>query len=417
MRKLILASMALCALGLGAEGLSVKCLPTNQWCWNAPQRPELNFEVNYPEARGANVQLVINLLTDQFQNVATDTFNLPLPSRFTYLPPITEPGFYRVAVSQAGAAGPELLDFNIGYCPDKVISLPDPQPDFDQFWADALAELAAVPGDYQLTEMKERSGKTRQTFMATMRSLGGDTVRAVVNIPRKAGKYPVHIFYNGYGAQPWYIDADANLDWIDVIFWARGQGENKPWNKYGEWGAYGISSPMEYYYRGAYMDQVRCLDFVEQLDKADTRNIFAEGGSQGGAFSFAAAALGGGRLRAIAPYIPFMSDFPDYFQIVEWPGVVIKGAAYNQKISFQQMYRFLSYFDIKNLAKWINCPVLMGAGLQDPVCPNHTNFAGFNNIPTATPHQYVLYRDKEHTVDYDDWNPRVRAFFEANMAK
>jgi cephalosporin-C deacetylase len=81
----------------------------------------------------------------------------------------------------------------------------------------------------------------------------------------------------------------------------------------------------------------------------------------------------------------------------------------------EQLYKTLSYFDIKNLAGWIKCPVLMGAGLQDPVCPPHTNFSGYNLI--TSPKEFIIYPNKEHTVDYSDWSPRVNRFYERYLSK
>ncbi len=42
------------------------------------------------------------------------------------------------------------------------------------------------------------------------------------------------------------------------------------------------------------------------------------GGSQGGALTIAGAALDN-RIKAIAPSIQFMGDFPDYFKVEAWP--------------------------------------------------------------------------------------------------
>jgi cephalosporin-C deacetylase-like acetyl esterase len=79
------------------------------------------------------------------------------------------------------------------------------------------------------------------------------------------------------------------------------------------------------------------------------------------------------------------------------------------------MYSNLTYFDIKNFARRIQCPVLMGIGLQDPVCPCHTNLSSYNLI--TTPKELHIYPLCGHTVDYDDWNPRRSAFFEQFMQK
>lgn len=189
----------------------------------------------------------------------------------------------------------------------------------------------------------------------------------------------------------------------------RGQFYSIDRNKYGDWIRYNIDDPENYYYKGAYLDAVRALDVLEKLPEVDPTRMYAEGGSQGGALTLVAAALGDGRLRAIAPYIPFMSDFRDYFRIVDWPAAPVKEAAKQKGLSDDQMYDNLSYFDIKNHARRIKCPVLMGIGLQDPTCPPHTNMSSYNLI--EAPKELIIYPECGHTVDYSDWNPRRDRFF------
>jgi cephalosporin-C deacetylase-like acetyl esterase len=50
-------------------------------------------------------------------------------------------------------------------------------------------------------------------------------------------------------------------------------------------------------------------------------------------------------------------------------------------ISRDELMTMLSYFDIKNFADRIECPMLMAFGLQDGTCPPHTNFAAYNLVP------------------------------------
>ena len=128
------------------------------------------------------------------------------------------------------------------------------------------------------------------------------------------------------------------------------------------------------------MDAVRVIDFLGTREKVQQYNIFAEGASQGGALTLAAAALCDGRINAIAPAVPFMGDFPDYFQIAPWPANVANAKRVQLGMTEEEMYCMLSYFDTKNLATMITCPVYMDFSLQDNVCPPHTNWASYNNL-------------------------------------
>ena len=52
---------------------------------------------------------------------------------------------------------------------------------------------------------------------------------------------------------------------IDTLF-NRGQGLNKPYNRFGEWIAFGLDSPKHYYYRG---DAKKKTPFICESDCKD----------------------------------------------------------------------------------------------------------------------------------------------------
>ncbi len=314
------------------------------------------------------------------------------------------PGFYRVVV--AGSLG-VVKKFNIGYEPEKIISPPDAQPDIREFWNKAKEELAAVKPEFSLRLCKDSSTSLRNVYLVKMKSLGGEEISGYLVTPVKEGKYPAIITYMGYGSKPWYPQPDGNPAMVEFVLSGRGQGLCEPSNKYGNWITWNLGNKDEYYYRGAFMDLIRGLDFICSLPQTDTLNVFAEGGSQGGAFTIAATALDN-RIKAAAPFIPFLSDYKDYFNIVPWPGDQILVRQKELGLSDEELYKMLSYFDIKNLALWIRVPVIMGFGLQDEVCPPHINFAAYNLIPSAK--KYVCYPWKGHDVGNDWWQKRMDFF-------
>ena len=214
----------------------------------------------------------------------------------------------------------------------------------------------------------------------------------------------------GYGAEPYLPDSNGNPDFCEFVLSVRGQGIMKAGNTYGNWDTWGIATKETYYYRAAFLDLVRAIDFLVSRPEVDASKIVAEGGSQGGAFTLAACALDH-RIKAGAPTIPFLSDYRDYFNIVSWPRSDFEAyLSKHPETNWNNVYDVLTYFDIKNMAGWIQCPIIMGAGLQDEVCPNHTNFAGFNNIKTEK--KWVIYRDKGHDVRNEWYNLRMDFFKE-----
>jgi len=321
---------------------------------------------------------------------------------------LPQPGFYRCSVwaEKEGLRGEE-ISFNIGYEPEKIESPVDAPPDFEQFWKTTRAELDNIKPEYQMKLLPDKSTGYRNLYHVTMQSFGNVTVEGYFATPKKPGLYPAIIGYMGYGSDPWMPGSDNNPEFAEFVLSVRGQGIQKVTNTYGDWIVYGLDSKENYYYRGAFMDLVRAVDFVVSRPEVDPEQIVAEGGSQGGAFTLVASALDQ-RIKAAAPTIPFLSDYPDYFRIAPWPASAFTGyLLQNPGKTWDEIYRLLSYFDVKNLAPWIKCPVLMAAGLQDNVCPPHTNFAGYNLITSEK--KYLVFPDQGHSVP-EEWY-RIRMDF------
>ena len=284
-----------------------------------------------------------------------------------------EPGFYEVRLRDS-------VRWNIGIRPDDVMSPVDAPEDFDAFWTATLSDMDQIPLEATFTELPEHSNGLRTCYEVRYPSFGGAVSGGILSVPVAPGKYPVNIAYMGYGADPYYFDPSADPERIDFLVSVRDQGIFK--GDQSRWIDRGIGSKETFYYRGAFADVKRAIDFVATLDKADVNRMTAWGESQGGAFTFLAAALDS-RIKAIAPAVPFLGDYAHYAQIVFWPVHEVFEEADAQGIPRAQLLEMLRYFDIKNFAPKITCPVYMAFGLQDPTCPPHTNFAIYNNLGTT----------------------------------
>lgn len=283
-----------------------------------------------------------------------------------------EPGFYEVRLRDS-------VRWNIGVRPDAVVSAPDPQPDFWDFWTQTLAEMDAIPLEPTFTEIPAYSNDVRTCYEVRYPSWGGAISGGILSVPVAEGKYPVYLQYMGYGAEPFYFDPSASPDRIDYLVSIRDQGIFR--DTLFRWIDRGLAAKETFYYRGAFADAKRAVDFVTTLDKADTDHIVSMGESQGGALTFVAAAFDS-RIKAIAPAVPFLGDYPDYAKIVWWPVHEVFDQADAEGLDRGALMTMLTYFDVKNFAPRIHCPVYMAFGLQDPTCPPHTNFAIYNNLGT-----------------------------------
>ena len=323
----------------------------------------------------ADIVLVkdLSLMAAEPEVVFTGKADIAADSTLTLKLGKLEPGFYEVRLRDS-------VRWNIGVRPDAVVSAPDPQPDFWDFWTQTLAEMDAIPLEPTFTEIPAYSNDVRTCYEVRYPSWGGAISGGILSVPVAEGKYPVYLQYMGYGAEPFYFDPSASPDRIDYLVSIRDQGIFR--DTLFRWIDRGLAAKETFYYRGAFADAKRAVDFVTTLDKADTDHIVSMGESQGGALTFVSAAFDS-RIKAIAPAVPFLGDYPDYAKIVWWPVHEVFDQADADGLDRDALMTMLTYFDVKNFAPRIHCPVYMAFGLQDPTCPPHTNFAIYNNLGTS----------------------------------
>jgi cephalosporin-C deacetylase-like acetyl esterase len=352
-------------------------------------------------------KLMVQVTTDFKEKIAERTVdNISISKKSTKIQNIAlgklPAGFYSVAVSFQGTEANAIKKFNFGVNPEEIISPPDRQNDFENYWERAKKELAAVNPQYKLIRIDSICTPDKEWYLLEMRSLGNVLIRGFYGKPVKPGKYPAILHVQGYGSTMIPQWGYQGNDMVSLALNIRGHGNSKDNIDPGFRGdpgylLYQLHDKEMYIYRGAYMDCRRAVDFLFSRPEVDNTRIAVEGGSQGGALTFATAALNNDRITVAVPNVPFLSDFPDYFRCANWPGNEF--ASYvkdNPEIGWKKVYETLSYIDIKNLAPWIKCPVLMGVGLVDETCPPHINFAAYNQL--SVPKEYIVYPESGHSI-------------------
>ena len=389
--------------------------PAKEWVFMDGEPQQAGVTLENTSSEPAKCHVILVLKTDKWVTIDSLVSPVRLSAGEGKIISIDfklpEPGFYRCKLYlKNSSAASDAKTFNIGYEPEKIISPRDAKPDFEAFWEATRAELDNVKPNYKLTLIPERSTGAKNIYHVEMMSYGNVKIEGYYAAPKAKGVYPAIAVYMGYGSEPYFPHTDGNPGYAEFILSVRGQGIQKATNTYGDWIVWGLESKETYYYRGAFMDLVRAVDFLVSRPEVDKKNIVAEGGSQGGAFTLAACALDN-RIKAGAPTIPFLSDYRDYFEIVGWPRSAFETylAAHPDR-TWDEVYDVLTYFDIKNLTGQIKCPIIMAAGLQDEVCPPHTNFAGYNLIPSEK--QYRIYHNQAHSTPAEWYEIRTNFFNE-----
>ena len=405
--------------------------------------PNLSVTITNNEAYQITVPINIALMTDMFTDYNTYAANVTLAAGETKVTDVNfsdlTPGFYRMS---ANVAGNKLCTYYIGYNPTAIVSPDDSQPDFATFWNTWKTRLDAIPIDAELTLLNgSTAGDTRNIYEVKYKSVpetvGGEPVYiyGYYAEPKAEGTYPCIIHFHG-------TDKSGNLTmpsgttegWCEFRFSARGQTLDKAKNgseKYRtnpseessvDFYAYELGDNDKHYYRYVYLDTRRAVDFVCSKAKVNKDAIFAAGGSQGGCLTYVCAALSGGRIRAIAPSITGHADFVHTMEIVGWPtnvfndwinAKVAAGTYANYEAGKAALLKHQSYFDTKNFAKWITCPVITNFSLQDNTDGPHLNISPYNllvNVP-ASDKQYSINQFKGHATA-NDWSTTYMTFFQ-----
>lgn len=412
---------------------------TDNWVFAA--RPTLTIHVENPYDEAVTANAEVEIATDKMAAVTTLTKSVEVAAKASEEIVLTTDadlaaGFYKATciVNDDLARA-----FVFGIDPTAIVSAPDAQSDFASFWATAKAQLEAIDMNPVLTEITAKSTAARKVYLVEVNSipdgLTGEpvVVRGYYCEPTDGKKHPVIMHYLGYDSdyrpggqdvKPYCPSGDAEPDYAEFYLSTRGQsinnraadereydGKGDFVNTYGDWFAFNFGDKNSYYYRGAFMDCVQAIRFMATRSTSDMNNLFGEGQSQGGAFTYAAAALSDHPFRAIAPGIAFLGDFPDYFDIVNWPAYV---ACENQgTMTDAEMFAFLSYFDTKNLATSISAATIACIGLQDNVCPPHTNIAPYNNL-LSTDKELIYNPELMHQAGAT-WYSDMMAFFAAHI--
>ena len=410
-------------------------------CWEKNEGiPKIKVILINNEEIEVNTTISANLITDMFIDYNDYSEEVKLSPGETKKVDLKfkelKPGFYRMALN---ANGNSICNYYIGFDPTNIISPNDAQPDFWEFWDNWKKKLEEIDMKEEIKSIDDLSDGPRFIYEIKMMSVPDTKDGEPVPIwgyyaePKKEGNYPclinVHGTDNGTGI-PKIPDTNLNVEWCEFNFSARGQmlSREKNGNKYKVNGetdfySYGLGDNDNHYYRAAYLDLLRPLDFVWKRKKVDKNNIFVAGGSQGGCFSYVLAGLSDGKIKAIAPWITGHADFVHTMEIVGWPtnkfnNWINKNYPNDYEKGKKVLLKHQSYFDTKNFCTRITCPVITNFSLQDDTDGPHLNISPYNLLTK------VAKEDKQYSINpflghssKDGWTKEYMAFFKKYIDK
>ena len=253
--------------------------------------------------------------------------------------------------------------------------------DFDDYWNDIEKLVADFDYEVLMNEpVKTDVPEGYKAFELRISTPDGRPASGFVSMPKKEGKYPIYISFNGYAVAGSAVNYRTNH--ISVYFNAHGVENNLSQielkqkyfrelvrNKNGH--SYGFdpeenASNMTCYWRNMMIRNLIGLKYIKSLPQWDGKNIIASGGSQ--------AALQATTLAAHDKDVTFLDIAIPWFCNLnaENNGFV---AGWRPKFA-----EGLRYFDTVAQARKVKCPVKIFAKLGDTICRASTVMALYNNF-------------------------------------
>jgi cephalosporin-C deacetylase len=331
------------------------------------------------------------------------------------------PGFYDLRVTlDAGTGEPIEGICTFGY---RVADMPicDTRPaDFTAFWTEARTRLAdvplaaesgpvmvyagreiddynvlnaALPGDY---DPAGHRCETVESCKVSFAEPAGGRVYGWLAKPLGSGPFPAMLVLPGAGfaARPRPLE-HARHGYVTLDIQVHGQDVDLP--DYPRLPGYYDTPVFEpataYYYYNVHLRLIQAINYLVSRPDVDPNRIVVAGGSQGGRLGIVAAGLDT-RIAAVVSSIAHFANQPYH----AWKEACNQtqsraddmAAAETPVPADSPEARCLPYFDPMNYAPDIHCPVLMTAGLIDPVSPPNGVFAVYNRLGTADKQIAVL---------------------------
>ena len=277
------------------------------------------------------------------------------------------------------------------------------KPDFKEFWEKGVAQLRQVPIQIKRKKLDMPYEKSFITYEITYNTHDDTWIDAWFSVPVNAkGKLPCVVYYHGGNGRRTILPEIVATGVCCFAMDVRGQGgtsidkaDYKSGCTSGSLMSKGVLDKDNFYMRNIYLDAVRALDVVAQLEEVDPERIVTYGGSQGGALSIVASALSGHSRKCYTQ----ITSYCCLKNRVELASGIFKGTHDYLKrypLDATTVFDVLTYFDIVNMVSLLNVPTEFCLGLADPICLPHFVYSAYAHTPCEK--KIYLYPFTPHDV-------------------
>jgi cephalosporin-C deacetylase-like acetyl esterase len=282
-----------------------------------------------------------------------------------------------------------------------------PRPaDFDTFWDAKLKEIAAVPFNAQL-ETADSGRDDVDYWKITLDGYRGTMIRGQLAKPaaaksKEGEKLPALFIPQWAGVYPldkgWATDR-ASQGWLVLNILAHDLPIDEPAKFYEEqvagslqeYWAIGNDGRDTSYFLRMYLSCYQAAEYLTSRPDWNGTTLVVTGASQGGQQTLITTAIHP-RVTAALALVPAGCDMlgPEVGRAPGWPQWYDR----TQGRDAAKVREASRYYDVVNFAPRIKCPVLVGFGLVDEVCPPEGVMAAVNQI--TAPKEVVILPLGEH---------------------
>ena len=317
-----------------------------------------------------------------------------------------KPGFLDLRLSVDGKYQHHV---KVGFSPEQLKPYTKNPADFDAFWKANLDEARKTPVSVSCNKVEKYSTDEFDCYLLKIKTDRRHNIYGYLTKPKKAGKYPVVLCPPGAGIktikEPMRSTYYAKNGFIRLEMEIHGLNPEMTDEQFKEittafdyengYLTNGLDNRDNYYMKHVYVACVRAIDYLTSLPDWDGKNVFVQGGSQGGALSLVTAGLDS-RVTACVANHPALSDMAGYLdnRAGGYPHFNrLKGMLTPEKVGV------MAYYDVVNFARRITCPVYLTWGYNDNVCPPTTSYIVWNLI--TAPKDALITPINEHWTTAD----------------
>ena len=292
----------------------------------------------------------------------------------------------------------------VGFSPELLKPYTKNPADFDTFWKATLEEARKTPVSVSCKHVDKYSTNETDCYLLKIKTDNRHSIYGYLTKPKDNKKHPVVLCPPGAGIktikEPMRNIFYAKNGFIRLEMEIHGLNPEMTDEQFKEittafdyengYLTNGLDDRDNYYMKHVYVACVRAIDYLTSLPDWDGKNVFVQGGSQGGALSFVTAGLDP-RVTACVANHPALSDMAGYLDN--------RAGGYPHFNRLKNMFtpekvNTMAYYDVVNFARRITCPVYLTWGYNDNVCPPTTSYIVWNLI--TAPKESLITPINEH---------------------